>query len=155
MQNRICLIVLYTFLCEFSFFGCSTVKPKTLHQEKSIETRSSESGVEIHYALGKDHYLLQILASGNSINAKSFLNKKIIEQGDIDPKRYQDFLKKASQFVSIPALPVATIAPCRSPFSVTVRLNQLSKTAAGCRSRDNGALSRLVRDGEFLLYSKN
>jgi hypothetical protein len=42
---------------------------------------------------------------------------------------------------------------CRTPYTITVRVGTETQTLQGCRGEDDGGLSRLVRDGEFLLYS--
>jgi hypothetical protein len=112
--------------------------------------------VDIQYILGRDHYRLLIRAQGNQIVANTYLDKEILEEGAIDSTRYPAFLEKADSFVSQyqgPSLPPQEL--CRNPFLVTVRIGSDTKTARGCRSKDGGALSKLVRDGEFLLYSKN
>jgi hypothetical protein len=132
----------------FLAISCSTA---------SKETRSgdlSDSSVDIQYILGKDHYRFLAEAKGDLARANTFLDKQSLDQGVVDPSQYSDFLKKAWGFISQSPSPEQPM--CKTPFTVTVKIKEEIHVARGCRGTDNGALSKLVKDGEFLLlYSKN
>jgi hypothetical protein len=133
--------------------GCShTPKGRNL---APLDPSASDSGVEIEYVLGRDHYRFEALAQGDLVTATSTINRRVLDQGPINSGRYPDFLQKASEFIQQIQRAPAQQLVCRTPFVVTVRIQTETQMVKGCRSADNGALSRLVRDGEFLLYSKN
>jgi hypothetical protein len=115
--------------------------------------------VEIEYVLGRDHYHFEALARGAQVTATSTINRRVLDQGLISSNRYPEFLQKASHFIQQtqknPSQQLAQQQGCRTPFVVTVKTQTDTQMVKGCRSTDDGALSRLIRDGEFLLYSKN
>lgn len=117
-------------------------------------TALSDSGVEITYVLERTQRHLTAEASGGKVFGKYLRDRILMSEGSLDEKRYTDFLTRALQFVQTPHRATAAVEPCRAPFTVNVRLEKETKTSTGCRSEDEGALSRLVKDAEFLLYSK-
>jgi hypothetical protein len=123
---------------------------------------TSDSSVDITYVLGHAHRRFAAHAKDTTYMAQSFFDHQILKENVIDPKHYADFLNKASQFISTPhrvpadqtAVALAEEEACRAPFTVTVRVGSETKSTRGCRVTDDGALSHLVRDGEFLLFSR-
>jgi hypothetical protein len=114
----------------------------------------SNSSVSIEYVLGRDRYKFVARAENTKVMASTFLDKQLLKRGAIDEQRYPGFFTKASEIVQNLNRAPAADAFCRSPFILTVRTGSETKTARGCRSSDDGALSKLVKEGEFLLYSK-
>jgi hypothetical protein len=110
--------------------------------------------VEIDYFLGHNQY--KLTGDGAPMNAEvtTYLEKNIVQQGVVDPRKYVGFLSQAIAFAEKPRRDPSQETDCRSPFSVVVKIDAKSYTSKGCRSSDEGGLSRLIRDGEFLLYSK-
>jgi hypothetical protein len=121
----------------------------------NIHEQASDSSVDIQYLLGRGLHRFMIQSAGNSVTANTSIDKQTVIQALIDARKYPDFLEKATIFVSQYQKNPSEPTLCRSPFVVIVRLGKEIQTARGCRSQDGGALSKLVRDGEFLLYSKN
>lgn len=132
-----------------------SLSPVNLSQQ--LKEKAKDSKVDIEYILGRDHYRFSALSQGEGVTAASLVNRHILEQGPIDPESYPGFLEKASEFIRHTGKNSTDNAiPCHSPFIVTVRIKNDTQVARGCRtSLEGGALSKLVRDGEFLLYSKN
>jgi hypothetical protein len=143
--------------------ACSSAKKRAPSDEQDSsasktpsQNQAKDSSVDIDYILGRDHYRFFVEAHGGEVKANTYLGRQILEQGMIDANRYPDFLVKASLFIDHHQKYPSQDFNCRAPFKVTVRIGQESQSVRGCRStEDGGALSKLVRDGEFLLYSKN
>jgi hypothetical protein len=117
------------------------------------------SSVEIEYSLG--HYQHRFTAEANPGKAQvtTYLDRDVVEHAFVDPAKYDSFVAKAIAFSQKPKRAPTEEAECRSPFKVVIKTGEKNTektyTSQGCRSSDNdGALSRLVRDGEFLLFSK-
>jgi hypothetical protein len=77
-----------------------------------------------------------------------------LREGPVDSRHYQEFLDKAGRFVGLPSRDPAEGQDCRSPFKITVRARGELHSTNGCRGHDDGALARLLRDGEFLLSAQ-
>jgi hypothetical protein len=136
--------------------GCGTTRVASPSPDLSVNDVSS---VEIEYALG--HYQHRFTADGHAGNAQvtTYLERNIVEQALVDPAKYASFVAKDIAFSEKPKRAPTEEAECRSPFKVVIKTGEKNTektyTSQGCRSSDNdGALSRLVRDGEFLLFSK-
>jgi hypothetical protein len=95
-------------------------------------------------------------ARAGAASAKALEDHELREEAKLDPKRYEDFHAKALAFVKAPRRTVAQSGAtgCRNTFTVLVKEGDQSWSETGCRSTDDGAFGRLVRDGQFLLYSK-
>jgi hypothetical protein len=142
-------------LAALNVVGCGTGKVNS-NSELSINTVSS---VEIEYSLG--HYQHRFTANGAPDKAQvtTYLERDVVEHASVDPAKYGSFVAKAIAFSQKPKRAPTEEAECRSPFKVVIKTGEKSAektyTSQGCRSSDDeGALSRLVRDGEFLLFSK-
>ena len=114
-----------------------------------------DSSVTIEYVLGRDFFKIYTESSKGGIDMNLSSNKKILERGQMSRRLYPDFFKKASDFAhqlqSISDQPPS----CRGPFRITIRRGDKIETGSGCRSQNFSAFSRLVKEAEFLLYSKN
>lgn len=124
-------------------------------QSQIIEDKDPTSSVTLNYELGRDHYLFQVVSRKNIIYVKSYLDKQLLKEGKVSPEKYSAYFNKVKLFLSIPQTLSAKNQFCRGPFTVTLKSPDSTKISKGCRSNDDGALSRLVREGEFLLYSGN
>lgn len=153
MRDLIPVSTLISVLTALCLAGCATHRAKS---DGSDEARieSIDSGIDISYVLGHAHRRLLVQTKDNQIVAQSYLEHQILKESEIDREHYADFLKKAKTFVENPQRLPANQDLCRSPFTVTLRIGKDLKVVNGCRSTDEGALSHLLRDGEFLLYSK-
>lgn len=129
--------------------------PDQDHGADQWKSQVENSSIDIQYTLGRDHHRFVAIAQQNGVTGNTYLEKQVLESGQIKQEKYSDFLKKALSFVQTVQKNAATPMPCRSSFTIKVRLGSDTQTARGCRSSDDGSLSKLVRDGEFLLYSKN
>ncbi len=129
--------------------------PAVLTQEKILD-----SSIEITYILGDNHYRFKAESKLGNIQGRNFIDERLIKENTIDPNRYGEFLQKAQGLLSETNTsprnrePVS-YAPCRTPFSIHLRLGKNLQNSHGCRSSDKGTqLSHLIREAEFLLYSK-
>jgi hypothetical protein len=122
-----------------------------------------DSAVDISYVLGHSRRRLVAWARNESFGGQALLDHQILRESEVDRSRYSAFFGKAEALVSAPKRKPAQQGAagsgaddndsCRTPFTVTVRVGSKSQTLQGCRGEDDGALSHLVREGEFLLYS--
>lgn len=136
-----------------------------------------DSSVDITYVLGHSRRKLVAWAKNESFGGRTLLEQQIVHEAELDRARYSELFGKVEEFVasagsapapsadSRPRKPAsnaavsasnaaAVEAACRTPFTVTVRIGSDSKVLQGCRGTDAGSLSRLVREGEFLLHSR-
>lgn len=159
--------------CLATVSGCAThpAKPDDSHGnpvDARAQTELSDSSVDISYVLGHSHRRFVAWARSESFGGQTLLEHQILRESGIDRHHYTEFLSKVEQFVSTPlrkpadqgaaaatrpSTPPQSGNQCRTPFTVTLRIGTDTKTLQGCRGADEGALSHLVRDGEFLLYS--
>jgi hypothetical protein len=126
-----------------------------LSSAQALESKESSSSVKIDYELGKNHYLFQVVSHKHTTIVKSYLDNQLLKEGPIIQEKYLLFLNKANRFIDIPQSRPNKKFPCRGPFTVTVKSGGPTKTAKGCRSQSEGSVGRLIREGEFLLYSGN
>jgi hypothetical protein len=146
----------YTFaIAVLALSACGTGKVAPTPDTASVTV----SSVEIEYSLG--HYQHRFTADGHPGKAQvtTYLERDVVQHASVDPAKYDSFLSKAIAFTEKPKRAPTEEAECRSPFQVVIKTGEKSTektyTSQGCRSSDDeGALSRLVRDGEFLLFSK-
>jgi hypothetical protein len=149
--------------------GCAVHPPKADPASALADpARLSDSSVDINYVLGHAHRRFMAQGKDSSFKGQTFLDRKLLKENDIDQGHYSTFLGKATQFIATPhrlpaeqnkdAIASSSAAPtedsCRCPFTVTVRIGADTQSVHGCRAADDGALSHLVRDGEFLLFSR-
>ncbi len=144
-------LLIISFLSSTTWSACS-IRPIT-HAELS------DSSVDIIYTLGHNQHRFTAESHSGKFVARTFLDKKLLDENAVDSLNYYDFVHKASNFMGdrrrVASVNNAeSLASCRAPYTVVIRLSGDAKTYQGCRSIDDGNLSRLVRDGEFLLYSK-
>jgi hypothetical protein len=140
--------------------GCASAPPKTAAEQEPqpIHLSQSEIGdsrVDIAYELGRAQHRLTAEAGENKVTGRYLHDHSVLSEGEVDGTKYADFLQKALAFVQIPTrVPSSGEAPCHAPFTVTVRVLKDIKVSTGCRGADEGLFSHLVKDGEFLIYSK-
>jgi len=141
--------------------ACST-SPSARDSAAEQVAHAQSTQVEISYVLGHNQHRFtgQSSSQGNSqgrsqkAEVTTYFEKDIVQQADVDSSKYLGFVTKVVAFAQTPHRIPAQSDECRSPFSVTVKIDEKTYTSDGCRFSDEGGLSRLVRDGEFLLYSK-
>jgi hypothetical protein len=143
-------------LAAFNLAACGTGK---LAPVSDNPASGDVSSVEIEYSLG--HYQHRFTADGGLGKAQvtTYLERDVVEHASVDPAKFDSFVIKAIAFSQKPKRAPTEQAECRSPYKVEIKTGPKSAektyTSQGCRSSDDeGALSRLVRDGEFLLFSK-
>lgn len=111
-----------------------------------------DSTVDISYVLGHSRRRLVTWARNDGFGGQMLMDHQILREKEIDQSHYSEFFGKAEGFVRTPRRKLAE-DKCRTPFTVTIRIGSETQSLQGCRGSDDGALSHLVRDGEFLIYS--
>ncbi len=160
-KNRSDLRAALTLTLALGFMASCSNLPKTpLPQsgdsaDAELAKKSKNSSLEIEYLLERDRYRLFFQSQGDRVSIESYHDGKIIEKGEIDSTKYSLFLKKAMEAIKTFKNESNGSPPCLSPFVVTLKFEKKAEQVRGCRSRDHGSLSKLIREGEFLLYSKN
>jgi hypothetical protein len=132
----------------FALAGCSSTPPK---KNPEPVDPGSVSSVEINYVRGHNEHRLIATLKGEAAVAQTFLDRQVLAESTIDPGKYMGFLHQAAEFLKVPRRSPDHF-PCRTPFTVTVRIGTDTQVTSGCLGADEGALSHLVRDGEFLLH---
>lgn len=134
-----------------SFTACATSTPATRNPRPPL----TDSSVEISYELGHAHRRLWLTTRDQDVFGKNTLNKQLLREGQVDPSGYKQFLQKASDYVQeVERRPAQELADCPNSFTVTVVIGNSSRTVKGCRQDEPGGLSKLIREGEFLLFSR-
>jgi len=141
-------------LAFFALCGCST-HPVARDATSDEVAHAEITQVEISYVLGHNQHRFTAQSAAQKAEVTTYLEKDIVQQANVDSAKYLSFVSKVVSFAQKPHRTPAQADECRSPFSVTVKIDGKTYTSDGCRFSDEGSLSRLVRDGEFLLYSKN
>jgi hypothetical protein len=155
---KITLLKTGTITIVFAIFGaalsaCST-SPASRESAADQVAHAQSTQVEISYVLGHNQHRFTAQSSSQKAEVTTYLEKDIVQQADVDSSKYLGFVTKVVAFAQTPHRTPSQFDECRFPFSVTVKIDEKTYTSDGCRFSDEGGLSRLVRDGEFLLYSK-
>jgi hypothetical protein len=168
MKNKTHFLLWSTFSIVFMIFlmgGCaspgnprepspSSPPAEVHHPPDFTENQLKFSSIQIEYELGHDHYSFEVV-SKDSIQVKSYLDKHLLKVGNISREKYLPFLTKSIRLLKAYESSTRKEPNCRGPFKITIKLGESSKTSMGCRNEGEGTFGRLIRDGEFLLYSEN
>ncbi len=153
--------IFFYALIPFLIPACTTSPEKEnhLHPTASVQTTSGtyDSSIEIEYNLGRDHYRYFANQKDQLASAQTLLGGKILAQGTVDVFEYQRFLKNAVSFIQSSQPAQSSSKPfCRNAFKMVLNTQGQNYVLHGCRNSNPGALSRLIKQGEFLLlYSKS
>ena len=124
-------------------------------EEATLEPKLQESSIEISYELGHSRRKLLLQTHEQMVYGRNTLNKQLLHEGDVDPGNYVQFLQKASDYVSqVSRRPAQESPDCTNSYTMTVKIGNESRTVRGCRQDEQGFLIKLIREGEFLLFSR-
>lgn len=132
--------------------------PHSSDKTKEAVAELRGSSVEITYVLGHAERALLLKADGEKVQGETSVDHKPLKSGTVDPNRYRDFLQKVSEYMNRRTVASTEDSePCRTPFVIVLRDigAKDSRKLRGCRHHEEGHFGRLVRDGEFLLFSHN
>ncbi|MGK5086701.1 hypothetical protein WDW86_04030 [Bdellovibrionota bacterium FG-2] len=130
--------------------GCASSKSKP--NEKMPTPEEADSSIEISYVLGHNRYKFCAASQENVATGQTFMEREKLQDSRIDTAKYTAFLKKVAEFSTTSQRVPASF--CRSPFTVSFRIGKRKETLSGCRTGNEAALSKIIQEGEFLLYSK-
>lgn len=132
--------------------GCSHSPPI----QDGIDVLSlKQSKIEISYELRHSHRRFLAEQTESQIIGQTYLDQQIVTQSVIDPMGYRELFKKASEFIEKSQNTAnQNEFPCRGPFTINLRKNSEFKTLKGCRTQDEGTLSRLIKEAELLLNKR-
>jgi hypothetical protein len=147
-------LILSVSACSSAQKPSETAEGPSLISKKKLE-QAHESSVDIRYSLDRENFRFTASDTQAQVIAQSYLDKRLLKEGKISRDRYLGFLKKAIDLIQDCQTFNKEGQFCRNPFKVLIQVDQEQFTGSGCRSTDGGALSRLINEGEFLLYSKN
>jgi hypothetical protein len=113
------------------------------------------SSIDLTYELGHIRRRLLAEAQPDRVVGQSFYEHQVLKESKIDSGRYQSFLRRSLEFIQTQQrVPAAQMEQCKNPFVLRVRVGAETRVHQGCRTTDDSSCGLLVREGEFLLYSK-
>ncbi len=121
--------------------------------------QAEDIDVEFSYVLGHDQYRFHAWSHGDQIEGKSFLNQKILKSSKhLEAKNFENWVTKVQSWMTEkPKLErsVASTAPCRSTYWLSLKNSSGIRTVEGCRTsaQESMHFNRISREGDFLLYS--
>lgn len=142
-----CSRIVLAFISAISFFGCAT--NRSLITPENLE----RSQVEIISALGHSQYKYVAIGSAETAEVSIYRDERVIETRVIPLEKYQDFAKRLEHALrSAPSSDVDV--SCRTPYKITITIDDRQNTTSGCRSADSdGNIGQLLKEGEFIFYS--
>jgi hypothetical protein len=138
---------------------CGTLACSTAHQ-KTAGTDSTGTSLatnfEIGYSLGNRglHRLVGTSEGSGRSHVATYLERDVIDESSVRTEKYQHFVAKLLNFAQTTQRTPSQENDCRSPYSISLKIDGKTYTSKGCRDQNGAAFSELVREGEFLLYSK-
>ena len=138
--------------------GCATAPP---HSSNSLPTAAAisqahETSFDIAYDLGGhgEHRLTGSSPAAGAPHVATFLEREVVDEAFINAGSYARYLEKIVLFTQKPQRVPSQEVDCRAPYWITLKIDGKTFTSKGCRVGDGGEFAKLVREGEFLLYSK-
>lgn len=115
---------------------------------------ANNSRIEIDYVLGHNRYKYVAIGGAQAAKISSYHNDKELESKKISVQKYQVFADQLES--AIRSSPAGVIdESCRTPYYIRITIGEDVHKTSGCRSADaEGKIGRLLKEGEFLLYSE-
>jgi hypothetical protein len=114
------------------------------------------SSLEIGFVRGQNSYLISATPTRDTkeVIAQAFTDRDLVKERAVAFDRYVELFRKVDTVVANHQ-GVDPTQPCRTPYEIKVRLENSSKTIAGCRvSEKDTRLSTLIFDAERLLMEQ-
>ena len=151
-------IIAASLLCAI-IFGCSTTKPAAPFKAADSMSSVHASYFDIAYSLGGhgEHRLTGTSSSpmsGGEPHVATFDEREVVDEDKVNAEGYGKFVAHLLGFAQKTQRAPSQEVDCRSPYSISVKIDGKTYTSKGCRDDDGGDFAKLVREGEFLLYSK-
>jgi hypothetical protein len=152
------------FLCMISLWGCAGKPTMSEDSKGPLVTLAAQTSIDIRYHLGHSHRHLKMHVSPTDpsvIEAQMKVDGAVLKEINISAERYSAFISKVKDFVEkrrslANTNPQSNPNDCHDPYEVVVENPQAKSgdtlKVDGCRIQDEGAFSRLVNEGEFLIY---
>jgi hypothetical protein len=143
----------------FALTACSTAQPVPQATSGDKGQDFQASSFEILYRLGghSDHRLQGYWEKSTppeEPHVTTLLEREVVANAAVHAESYNRFVSKLLSFVQHAQRAPAQEHDCRSPYSIVLKIDLKTYTSKGCRFADDGAFAKIVREGEFLLYSK-
>jgi hypothetical protein len=141
--------------------GCSTARAPGVEATSGSPAKTilmSGSFLEIDYVRGNNTHRFIATMTADSVHAECYRDRQLVRARNMDPAKYLALVREASDLVkAIQAEgPPKGIGPCRTPFTLKLKSQDLLTTMDGCRSTQQGvALGKLIKDAEFSVLSEN
>lgn len=136
---------------------CATPQKKAEEASgKDAAISAATSQIEISYIRGQNQHRFLMRGSDEGATAKCYLDNQLLRETKIELPKYADLLKRTTEIISnVQHKGNSTeLAPCRTPFTVSLKTTSAIQEVSGCRSDMEGAhLGKLIRDAEFLVFS--
>jgi hypothetical protein len=161
MKHPPLIITKFLLVLALSLLAGCAGKAVAPSAESSATPALSMTAIDISYTLERSQYRITTHEDDSGkIHVLSTLDGETLQKSVVDPQHFQAFAAKTLEFFAVTSdhRAPAQAKSCHGPYHVAVVQVQAQTTSLlerqGCRNTDNGALSRLVRQGEILLYSK-
>ena len=146
-------------LCIITACATSQKAPEPSNGQTAQSTKvGDESSFEISYWLGEhgEHQLKGSFApTMDKPHVATYLEHEVVEENLVQPEKYNRFIAKVLLFVQRSQRAPSAEHECRSPYAITLKIDGKTMTSKGCREGEDDTLfGKIVREGEFLLYSK-
>ena len=147
-------LIAVSILC-LALASCSTLRLKTGGDAAHASARNSS--FEITYYLGEHgQHRLAGFSTHSSPQLAAYLERSVIEERTVRSDQYDDYFSKIVDFAQRTQRAPSQNYECRAPFAIVAKIDGKTYSSKGCRtSKDDSSFSKLLREGEFLLYSKN
>lgn len=134
--------------------ACSTPLPTQTLQVPDEPVKTKYSTFEINYSLGGHggHRLAGEVDGHGNAHLTQYLEDQIVDKGQVSQEGYERFFTQLTSFTKKSQRTISQ--ECRSPFYIILKTPDKTYTSKGCRTAEDLSFAKLVRDAEFLLYSK-
>lgn len=156
MTNVKCFLV---SVCLILSVGCATPASRSKNEDSFRFVLGSEhlegGKISCRYFLGHDSHALEVEWGTGGGMVKTFLDKEMVAQAVVQKANYLELIGKIKDyFRSQEGKEQHSLDMCKRPFEVAVSQGEKRQALQGCREWDEGKFSNLIRDVEFLMYSK-
>lgn len=113
------------------------------------------SKIDLNYMVGHNLHQLVLVSEAGRVTASAYLDRRVLKEREIAAEDYLPLLERMRSESKTALAQPGGSPTCRSPFTSVILIKSNTYNWSGCRQTEDGtAFSKIVRDAEFLLYSK-